>query len=92
MNYLLMAENGIFSLNLISNLCAEDSLIFLIALDREKLASEFDTHLKKIVKEAEGLQSQLKLKGVESKLLIEWGNPSEVLATCLAREQAIHLK
>ncbi|MFH1257461.1 MAG: hypothetical protein ABIG96_03830 [Candidatus Micrarchaeota archaeon] len=92
MNYLITAENTGFKAHLLSELQPEDSITFLIALEREKLAAEFDTHLKKLVAEAEGLKDQLSLKQITAQILIEWGNRDEILANALAREQAILLK
>ncbi|MFH0971636.1 MAG: hypothetical protein V1835_03650 [Candidatus Micrarchaeota archaeon] len=92
MNYLIAHANGGFNALQLSDLTPDDSLVLLIAIERDKLAAEFETHMNKIVREAEQLQSLLKQKGVAAKVLIEWGNKEEVIATCLAREQAILLK
>ncbi|MFH1257403.1 MAG: hypothetical protein V1658_00535 [Candidatus Micrarchaeota archaeon] len=92
MNYLLMAQNGNFSLSGISELKEEDSLVLLIALDREKLASEFEADVKRLVREAESLKFQMEKKKIASKVLIEWGARDEILSACLAREGAILLK
>ena len=92
MNYLIAAEDTGFRAHLLSELQPEDSITFLIALEREKLAAEFESHLKKLVAEAEGLIEQLSLRQVTSQILIEWGSRDEILANTLAREQAIFLK
>jgi hypothetical protein len=92
MNYLLVSENGAINLGPIAGLEAGDSLTILIAVEKEKMASELDSHLKKLVKEAEDLRAQLVMRNIAAKVVMEWGGAEEAAATCLAREQAILLK
>ncbi|HLC47960.1 MAG TPA: hypothetical protein VJI13_02700 [Candidatus Norongarragalinales archaeon] len=92
MNYLLASENGLINPGPASNLTPEDALTILIAVEGERMASELDLHLKKLVRDAESLQSQLKSRGIPVKILIEWGPCEEAISTCLAREQAILLR
>lgn len=92
MNYLLMAENGIFAKSGLSKLTKSDCLILLIALDKSNLSSEFEMPMKKMVKEAENLKNQLEIKGIKTKVQIEWASEKEAIANCLDREGAILLK
>ncbi len=92
MNYLLVAAEEGFSLGNFDSITPEDQMIFLIPLEGDKLAAEFEKNLSALVKQAEHLQSQMQSKGVNSKLIIEWGAREEIISACLAREQAIPLK
>ncbi len=92
MNYLVVLNANGLDHSLLGALTPDDALTFLVPLERETLASEFESHLRKLLREAEGVQSQLKLKGVDSKIIIEWGKSEDVVASSLAREQAILLK
>ncbi|MFH1750183.1 MAG: hypothetical protein ABH863_00740 [Candidatus Micrarchaeota archaeon] len=92
MNYLLLSQNGSLNSPAASRLSPGDSLTILISIGKDKLASELDLHLKKTLKEAEDLASQLRLKNIGTKVLIDWGPADEAAASCLEREGAVLLE
>ena len=69
-----------------------DAVTILLPLDRDGIASEVDRGLQSLRAEAERLQALLSSKGVEAKVLVEWGDLQQALQNCLQREEAVLLK
>lgn len=90
MKYLLVCEDGNLNAPLADRLTPNDSLTILIAIDKDKLASEFDSHMKKIMRDAQELKAQLGARGIAAEAIMEWGG-EESKEAHRAREEAVLL-
>lgn len=91
MRYVMVLQNN-FPVPSTESLSVGDSLTILLPLDRNAIASEVDRLLASLRADAERLQAALASKGVESKVVVEWGDLQHALENCLQREEAILLK
>ena len=65
-----------------------EELIILLPLDKSRLASDFDTHVKRLRSRAKELKNALRERGVRSKVVVEWGERDEVVRNASLREYA----
>lgn len=93
MKHVFLISSGEEDCYLAENYSAEtgEELIILVAVPRAGLASDFDQRLQRLRDKAEALSLHLAPRGVHNRIVIEWGEPREVLANCLQRENAVQL-
>ena len=65
-----------------------EELIILLPLDKSRIASGFDRHVKRLRTRAQELKSTLKQRGVKARVVVEWGNRNEVVRNASLREYA----
>ncbi|MEK6954641.1 MAG: hypothetical protein AABX01_06525 [Candidatus Micrarchaeota archaeon] len=92
MNYLLLVEGDFPGTKALETIAPGDSLKILLAIRKDKLASEIDSHIKKILQQAQELQSQLLQQNIQSEILMEFSATDESISAHVEREKAILLK
>ncbi len=65
-----------------------EELIILLPLDRSRIASGFDRHVKLLRKRAQELKNVLRQRGVRARVVVEWGDRDEVVRNASLREYA----
>ncbi len=65
-----------------------DELIVLVVIDRNALATSFDARMDAIERKAMALEHKLASTGRKCRVIIEWGDQEQVVATTLTRERA----
>ncbi len=91
MRYVLVLQNNSVPPSF-DALSQGDSVTILVAPDHRAAATEADRDLSLVRAEAERLQQRLSSKGVDAKVVVEWGDMAHALENCLRREEAVLLK
>ncbi|MFH1200174.1 MAG: hypothetical protein V1708_03845 [Candidatus Micrarchaeota archaeon] len=91
MRYVFVLQNGVAAPEF-GALCGGDSVTILVNVSHDSVASSVERELPRLRAQAERLASSLSAKGVESKVVVEWGHAGKALENCLAREEAVQLK
>ena len=69
-----------------------DAVTIIVPLNRDGIAAEVDRELLLMRAEAERLQAMLSSKGVDAKVIVEWGDRRQAIENCLQREEAVLLE
>lgn len=67
---------------------AGDELVVLVVVDKNTLATNFDSRLEEIERRAHSLQQELVAKCRKCRVVVEWGEKNEAIANALLREKA----
>ena len=67
---------------------AGDELIVLVVIDKNTLATRFENRMDAIERKAMALEHSLATAGKKCRVIVEWGEKEEVVATTLTRERA----
>jgi hypothetical protein len=91
MRYVLVLENNSPAPRT-DSLSGGDAVTILLPLNRDGIAAEVDRELVLMRSSAERLQAMLSSRGVDSKVIVEWGDMRQALENCLQREEAVLLQ
>jgi hypothetical protein len=63
-------------------------LVVLVVMDRDTLATDFDSELKALEKRGQEIGTHLRKRGVKCSVQVEWGDKTSAIGNALLREAA----